>query len=332
MMDSRERFLETMRLGSPDRVPYFEEGIRRDVIRAWRKQGLRRRSELERLFSTDIREEVQFNVDPLPSLLSRIRANDWPRSQSAVNDLIGRSSSTDPLRLPVRWSARVRAWRKREHVLMYRVHRGFFQTMGVRGWKRFDQLMYAIVDNPDAVRSYMKIHGELVARLLARALEGVTPDAIIFSEPIGGNHGPLISPRMYEDVVLSSYDPILNIARDHGVEVIILRTYANARALIPSMLKWGIHCLWACECAQDGMDYRSLRDEFGLDLRLIGGIDTDVLYLDKDAIKREVMETVPQLVADGGYVPLADGRVRKDVPFANYVYYRELLEEVTKSD
>jgi uroporphyrinogen-III decarboxylase len=213
---------------------------------------------------------------------------------------------------------------------MFRIHRGFFQTMGVSGWGRFDQLMYAIIDNQDAVRSYMHVHGALIARLLARALNGVTPDGIILSEPIGGNHGPLISPRMYEEVVLSSYEPILEIARNHGVDVVILRTYANARALIPSMFKWGIKCLWACECAQDSMDYRSLREEFGRDLRLIGGIDTDVLYLDKSAIRREVMDTVPQLVAEGGFVPLADGRVRKDVPFANYIYYRELLEEVTR--
>ena len=39
-MNSRERFLETMRFGRPDRVPYFEEGIRKEVVRAWRKQGL----------------------------------------------------------------------------------------------------------------------------------------------------------------------------------------------------------------------------------------------------------------------------------------------------
>jgi hypothetical protein len=38
---------------------------------------------------------------------------------------------------------------------------------------------------------------------------------------------------------------------------------------------------------------------------------------------------VPPLLAQGGYIPLADGRVRKDVPFANYAYYRRLLEEMT---
>jgi hypothetical protein len=63
---------------------------------------------------------------------------------------------------------------------------------------------------------------------------------------------------------------------------------------------------------------------------LIGGIDLDALRRDKEAIRREVEEKVPPLVADGGYVPLADGRVRADVPLENYVYYRKLLEQVTR--
>ncbi|NIR15434.1 MAG: hypothetical protein GWN86_16500, partial [Desulfobacterales bacterium] len=67
----------------------------------------------------------------------------------------------------------------------------------------------------------------------------------------------------------------------------------------------------------------------GRDLRLIGGIDLDSLRRDKEAVRREVEEKVPPLVADGGYVPLADGRVRADVPYENYVYYRELLQKVT---
>ncbi len=43
-----------------------------------------------------------------------------------------------------------------------------------------------------------------------------------------------------------------------------------------------------------------------------------------------VEEKVPPLVAEGGYIPLADGRVRVDVPFENYVYYRQLLGKVTQ--
>ena len=78
------------------------------------------------------------------------------------------------------------------------------------------------------------------------------------------------------------------------------------------------------------MDYRSLRKEFGRELRLIGGIDLDALRENKEAIRREIEEKVPPLIAEGGYIPLADGRVRQDVPFENYVYYRRLLEKVTQ--
>jgi hypothetical protein len=160
-------------------------------------------------------------------------------------------------------------------------------------------------------------------------LKDVAVDAAIFSEPIGGNHGPLISPRMYEEFVLASYQPLLEVLRRYGVEVLILRTYASARALVPSILKWGINCLWACECETEAMDYLFLRQQYGLDLRLIGGIDLDVLRLGRQAIQDHLERILPPLLSQGGYIPLADGRVRKDVRYDDYVHYRKLLQEMT---
>jgi uroporphyrinogen decarboxylase len=152
---------------------------------------------------------------------------------------------------------------------------------------------------------------------------------VVFSEPIGGNDRPLLSPATYDELVLGSYEPVLEVCRRHGVEHLILRTYANARVLIPPLLDRGFTCLWACETDTREMDYRHLRREFGRDLRLIGGIDLDVLRAGEDAIRRELEEKVPPLLADGGYIPLADGRVREDVPFSSYVLYRRLLAEIT---
>jgi uroporphyrinogen decarboxylase len=86
--------------------------------------------------------------------------------------------------------------------------------------------------------------------------------------------------------------------------------------------------LWACEVEQQVMNYPALRAEFGRALKLIGGIDLDALRQDKTAI-RQAVEMVRPLVADGGFIPLADGRVRAEVPYENYRYYRELLSEIT---
>jgi uroporphyrinogen decarboxylase len=213
---------------------------------------------------------------------------------------------------------------------MLRVHRGFFLSMGVNGWRRFREVIDLLNYSPEVVRQAMKIQGEFAASLAERVLGEVEVDAALFVEPISEIHGPLISPKMYEQFVLSSYEPLLDVLNRYGVETIIFLTFANSRLLIPSVLKWGFNCLWACEVYLEEMDYRDLRREFGRDLRLIGGIDLDALRHDKDAIRCEVEEKVPPLLADGGYVPLADGRVRQDVPYENYVYYRRLLEKVTQ--
>lgn len=315
-----------MRYGTPDRVPYFEEGIREEVLQAWRTQGLLPDADLSQMFLSDRREEIRVDLDTRPE------PEKWPTERADLDDFRNRLDPDDPGRFPEGWPENAGQMRTQDTVLMLRVHRGFFQSMGVNGWERFNQMINLLIDDPAFVRQAMAIQGEFAARLVEKVLREVEIDVAIFTEPIGGNHGPLISPRMYEEFVLTSYEPVLDVLDQYGVEMIALRTYANARVLIPSMLKFGINCLWACEVNIDAMDYRDLRQEFGRDLRLIGGIDLDALRHGKEAIRREVEEKVPPLVADGGYVPLADGRVREDVPFENYFYYRRLLEKVTKKN
>ena len=174
----------------------------------------------------------------------------------------------------------------------------------------------------------VRIKSNFSAEVTKKVVREAPFDAMIFSEPIGDNNGALISPKMYEDFVLRSYEPLLEIARRYGIKTLICRTYANMKALIPSLLKWGINCLWACEVEQSVMNYPALRREFGKDLRLIGGIDLDALRAGKEAIRKAMDEICP-LVEEGGFIPLADGRVRPDVPYENYAYYRELLREIT---
>jgi hypothetical protein len=323
-MSTRERFRETMGYGKPDRVPYFEEGIRKDVLKAWRTQGLPEDADLSKMFPFDCRERIEVDLEPRPRLISRLdKITDLKKFQRRLNP-------DDKRRLPGRWARRVRAWQSRDHVLMLYVHRGFFLTMGVYNWQSFADAMMLLMDRPDVVRKRMQIQGEFAAGLTARILKDVQIDAAVFSEPIGGNDRPLISPGMYEDFVLKNYKPIIDVLQQHRVPAICFQTYANARILIPSILKWGFNCLWACEVNVEAMDYLSLRKEFGRDLRLIGGIDLDALRKDKEAIRREIEKKVPPLIEDGGFIPLADGRVRVDVPYENYVYYRQLLEKVTR--
>ena len=324
-MNSRQRFLETMQYGAPDRVPYFEEGLREEVIAHWRQQGLASAADLQARFPSDRRERIEIDLDPMP------RLKRWPTATAELDTFRKHFKLDERRRLPRKWKQRARAWRTRDHVLMLYVHQGFFLSMGVRDWHRFHEVILQSMDAPDLVQQIMQIQGDLAARLTERLLSQVEIDAAVFSEPIGGNDRPLLSPDMYGAFVLKSYSPVIDVLQRHGVPVIIFQTYANAAILIPSVLDWGINCLWACEVNVEAMDYRRLRSQFGKQLRLIGGIDLDALRQGKDAIKREVETKVPPLLQQGGYVPLADGRVREDVPYENYVYYRQLVRKLTQA-
>ena len=319
-MNNRERFFETLHYGNPDRIPYFEEGIRPDVIAVWQKQGLPSEAALWERFPTDRREEIKLDVDPHPWFQK------WPSTFKDFEKLRERLDPADPSRLPENWQPKI--LRNRAGILMVRVHEGLFLSMGVEDAKSFTRLMYQLTDQPDFVREYMRIQGEFAAALTEKVLQEVEVDALVFSEPISDNNGALISPRMYEDLVLPSYQPLLDLTRRYGIKTIICRTYANMKVLIPSLLNWGIDVLWACEVEQSVMNYPALRREFGRDLKLIGGIDLDALRDGKAAIQQAV-ESVAPLVEEGGYIPLADGRVRAEVPYENYIYYRELLSKIT---
>jgi hypothetical protein len=242
--------------------------------------------------------------------------------------LAHRLDASDADRLPHHWPERVRAWREREHVLMIRVNRGLFQTLGVQDWSRFEEVIILLKDRPGLVQDVMRLQGNFTARLLERILNDIQIDAAIFSEPIAGNHGALISPEMFEELVLVGYEPILQTLRRYGVRDLIIRTYANPRVLLPAMVNFGFNCLWACEAPPGTMDYREIRREYGRDLRLIGGIDVDLLLGEMAQLRKVLVEEVSPLLDDGGFIPLADGRVRGNVPFDKYVLYREYLEEM----
>ena len=322
-MNAQQRFIQALSYGHLDRVPYLDEGIREEVLDEWYVQGLPRNADLDDLFHYDRREEIDPDLEPRPY------PRHWPRQPSDLRWFSRRLNPAGRSRLPKGWVKKVKAWQNRDYPLILRLHQGFFLTLGVGDWRRFYDVIYLTKDQPELVGGMLMAQGEFAARLAERILGEVKVEAVLFSEPIGGNNGPIISPRMYRDFVLASCRPLMEVFRRFQVPLIIMRTYANPRPLLPGMFELGVNCLWACETPEGEMDYRELRKEYGRELRLIGGIDSDALRIGKEAVRKELAK-VPELLSQGGYIPLLDGRVRVDVPYENYLYYRRRLEKMTE--
>jgi len=336
-MTPRQRFHETLRYGSPDRVPWLEEGLRDNVLEAWREQGLPAGADLAALFHYDRRERIELDMGarpPHPTLSPRGRGQGEgdrpPPVWENIPELRKRLDPRDTGRFPADWAQRVEQWRKRDHILELPLHSGLFLTLRVNEWASLEPVLYLLADRPSLAREVMDAQAALAAGLAERVLSEVEVDFASFSEPIGGSRGPLVSPQMYQDIVLDGYKPILDVLRRHGVETIVFMTYANAAILLPRVLDAGFNCLWAMETETSAMDYRALRRRFGKSLRFIGGIDLDSLLAGDAATEDEIRTKVPAFLDEGGIIPLADGRVRASIPYQAYAHYRRLLEELTQ--
>lgn len=321
-MNERERFRRLF-MGEPvDRPPLLEEGIRDEVLDEWRKQGLPPdRSHLE-IFGLTPHENVGANLRYVSDYYGRILDLSVREYRCAFSD----SSA----RFPEDWKKTVKRLENRSHIVSIWACRGFFQALGVGDWPTLERALVETITHRDKIRSRLEIYGDFCAQMLEIALGDVDPEFIYLSEPISDNKGPLISPAMFQDFMIPVYERIIAVARKHGCERILVSTYGNSALVFPALIEAGVTMLWVSEVPElPELDYRALRSRFGPQLGLIGGIPMSLLRTkSSERILEELRGIVPPLLKSGGYIPLAGGRVRKEVTWEAYRRYREALAEI----
>jgi uroporphyrinogen decarboxylase len=182
---------------------------------------------------------------------------------------------------------------------------------------------YLFYDAPDLVDELFERYFTVVMEGMRRVLGQTRVDVIAFGEDIGFKTGPLISPATFRRFILPYYRKALEYARSQGVELTWYDSDGDVRALIPDYLDAGINGLCPCEVAA-GMAPLELRNQYGRELRLIGGIDKRQIAKGREAIDAELERNRP-LLEEGGYIPAIDHSVPDDISFDNYRYFVEKL-------
>ena len=318
-MKERERFLDLMAGGSVDRPPLLEEGVREEVIDAWRTQGLPRDMTHLELFGLTPHENVGPNLRYDDSYFGKVVGLSDREYRSAFN--VSRS------RFPEDWSNTVRRLRSRDHIVCIWASRGFFQALGVGDWPTLEQALIAAVKRPELIRTRLEMYGEFCARMLELTMDEIEPEFLYLSEPISDTDAPLISPDMFEEFMIPADERIIAVARSFGCDNILVSTYGNSTRVFPALIRTGVNMLWISEAAEvPELDYRKLRRSLGPHVGLIGGIPLSILRrAPSEDVQKSLEEIVSPLLTSGRYVPLAGGRVREEIPWVTYKRYRESL-------
>ncbi len=322
-MNERERFRRLMRGEPVDRPPFLEEGVREEVLDRWRTQGMPPGKTHVDLFGLTPHENVGPDLKFGSGYFGRIVDLSAAEYRKAFD--------ISPRRFPEDWNETVRRLENRDHIACIWASRGFFQALGVGDWPTLEKALIGTVRAPERIRGRLEQYGEFCSRMLEMTMQDMDPEFIYLSEPISNNTGPLISPDMFEEFMIPVYRRIVASARRLGCENILLSTYGDTSLLFPVLIEAGVSILWISEAAEvPELDYRRVRERFGSELGLIGGIPLSILRSGSPDLVRETLEdSVPPLLRSGRYVPLAGGRVREGVHWSMYQCYREVLAELT---
>ena len=188
-------------------------------------------------------------------------------------------------------------------------------------------LLTGFLDSPDLIRNMMDHLADLWARLYERVLSRVRVDCIHIWEDMSYKNGPLISPELFDRFMVPAYRRVTDVARSHGVNVVLVDTDGDCTKLVPLFLKGGVTGLYPFE-VQAGMDVVQVREAYP-QLQILGGINKRELAAGPERIDGELERRIPPMIPRGGYIPMADHQVPPDVSWENYLHYRRKLAELT---
>ena len=196
----------------------------------------------------------------------------------------------------------------------------------VRNLLTVEGLAYAMFDYPDMVEDMVETQCVLIEDYLDQVLAQVQFDYAMGWEDICFKNGPLVTLDFFKNVVVPRYKRINKKLKAVGIDIWFTDCDGDVRPILPMLLDSGINCLFPFEvqcCAHPS----ELFEEFGKELRIMGGVNKMALGEGPQAIKA-YLETLVPLVERGGYIPFCDHRCPPNVKPDDYIYYLDLKEEM----
>lgn len=195
----------------------------------------------------------------------------------------------------------------------------------IRDMLTFEGLAYAIYDYPAMVEDMVETACQLVEHSLDQLLPHFQFEYASGWEDIAYKGGPIVAPKWFRRVITPRYTRIHDKLKAHGIDIWWIDCDGDVRPILPHMMEGGVNCLFPYEvnsCTHPG----DLLNEYGKDLRIMGGFDKIEMGKGREAIRR-YMDTLVPLVERGGYIPFCDHRCPPNVHPDDYLFYLDLKEE-----
>lgn len=350
-MNARERFNATMHYQERDRCPIMDFGFWDETLVNWRKQGLPEGVKTDDFFGMDpqwifapidvglhpgFKEEVLedkeetevvrnpdgVTVERSKSVVTIPRHIDHTLKDRASweKEYKWRYDGKNPDRYPKDWAERAQKFKTGARDYPLGAYGGSLFGR-IRDLMGLEALSYLIYDDRALFEEMVETLANCVIDTLTPALEaGVQFDYVQMWEDMCYRAGPLLSPKIFSEVLVPHYKRITSLLGQYGIDIVVMDCDGDISQLVGLWLEAGVNTLFPFEIGTWQADPCEYRRRFGPGLRIMGGFNKRILASSTDEIKREIERLAP-LVEEGGFIPFCDHRVPADVGFANYLFY-----------
>jgi len=172
---------------------------------------------------------------------------------------------------------------------------------------RMDRFMEMLADEPARVHAFLDRLLEFHLANLDQFLADVGPyiDVIVFGDDLGGQNGPLLSPKMYREFFKPRHSQLWRRAKQRSDAKVMLHCCGGVRSLLPDLIDAGLDAINPVQISCRGMEGSELKREFGKDLTFWGGgCDTRQVLPNAsiEAVRAHVLQQVRSLAPGGGFV------------------------------
>ena len=188
---------------------------------------------------------------------------------------------------------------------------------------------YLMMDDEPLFDEILDTYGDLCYRNIEYILErvGGVFDYAHYWEDICFKTGPLVAPEIFRAKVGPHYKRMTALLQKHGIDIVSLDCDGCIDALIPIWLENGVNTMFPIEVGTWRASIEPWRQQYGKDLRGVGGMDKVAFGHDRPAIDKEV-ERLRRLVDLGGFIPCPDHRIAPDGKWDLVLYYVERMHKV----
>lgn len=198
---------------------------------------------------------------------------------------------------------------------------------------RNDNFLMLIAAEPDTTNrlldALMEIHLENLERYLKAA--GSFIDIILFSDDLGMQSGPMISPKMYRDFLKPRHSILWKRAKELAPNIkVMLHCCGGIRPLLDDLIDAGLDAVNPVQISCTGMEPAGLKRDFGDQLCFWGGgCDTQTILPNATPgeVRQHVLDRLEILAPGGGFVFQQVHNIMANVPPENIVAMFDAVRE-----